>query len=115
MKKVALFAFNGELTCFAHVLLNALDMKQRGYHVRIVIEGEAVRQVSLLRNLTKPFAQLYQMVREDGLIDCVCRACATKAGVQSAAIEQNLKLCDEMEGHPSIARYQEDGYEVLVF
>ena len=31
MKKVALFAFNGELMCFVHVLLNALDMKEKGY------------------------------------------------------------------------------------
>ena len=25
--KIALFAFNGDATCFAHVLLNALDLK----------------------------------------------------------------------------------------
>jgi len=30
MKKVALFAFNGELMCFVHVLLNALEMKDKG-------------------------------------------------------------------------------------
>lgn len=27
MKKVALFAFQGEVMCFAHVLLNAFEMK----------------------------------------------------------------------------------------
>jgi hypothetical protein len=31
MKKVALFAFNGEPMCFVHVLLNALDMKEKDY------------------------------------------------------------------------------------
>jgi len=33
MKKVALFAFNGESLCFVHVLLNALDLKDKGYEV----------------------------------------------------------------------------------
>jgi len=46
MKKVALFAFNGELMCFIHVLLNALDMNERGHQVKIVIEGAATSVVS---------------------------------------------------------------------
>ena len=115
MKKVALFAFNGELACFAHVLLNALDMKNRGYDVRVVIEGDATKLVSLLRNETKPFAGLYRRAKDAGLIDCVCKACASKTGALNAAIEQELRLCDGMEGHPSIARYMEEGYEVLTF
>ena len=31
MKKIALFVFNGDPMCFIHVLLNALDMKQKEY------------------------------------------------------------------------------------
>lgn len=115
MNKVALFAFNGEPTCFAHVLLNALDLKGRGYDVRVVVEGEATKQVSFLRNETKPFAGLYRRAVEAGLIDCVCRACSTKTGSLNAAIDQKLKLGDELEGHPSIGRYLEQGYEVLVW
>jgi hypothetical protein len=115
MKKVALFAFNGEATCFAHVLLNALDMQEKGFEVRVIIEAEATKQVSLLRNETKPYADLYKRVKDAGLIDCVCKACATKFGALNAAIQQGLGTCGEMSGHPSIARYKEEGYEVLVF
>lgn len=43
MKKVVLFAFNGKFMCFIHVLLNALDMNQKSYDVRIVIEGAATK------------------------------------------------------------------------
>ncbi len=42
MSKVALVAFQGEAMCFVHVLLNALDMQQRGITVKIIIEGMAV-------------------------------------------------------------------------
>jgi len=115
MRKTALFAFNGDPMCFAHVLLNALDMRNRGHDVKVVIEGEATKQVALLRNETKPFADLYRRAKEAGLVDCVCKACATRTGALNAVIQQGLNLCDEMEGHPSIGRYLEQGYEVLTF
>jgi hypothetical protein len=38
MEKVALFAFKGEPLCFVHVLLNALDMKEKGI-ARYRMEG----------------------------------------------------------------------------
>ena len=35
MGKVALFVFNGDPMCFFHVLLNALDLKEKGVEARI--------------------------------------------------------------------------------
>jgi hypothetical protein len=101
--------------CFAHVLLNTLDMKKRGYNVKLVIEGTATRSILELSDSGKPFAGLYASVRESGLIDCVCRACSAKTGTLESAEEQKLPLCDELDGHPSIARYIEEGYEILIF
>jgi predicted peroxiredoxin len=46
MKKVALLAYNGEPTCFAHVMLYALDFHAKGYEVRVVIEGSATRLIT---------------------------------------------------------------------
>ena len=34
MKKIALIAYDGELTCFAHVMLYALDFQNKGYEVK---------------------------------------------------------------------------------
>ena len=56
MKKIALFAFNGELTCFVHVLLNALDLKAKGHTVGIVIEGAATKLVPELSSEGNPTA-----------------------------------------------------------
>ena len=50
-KQVVLVALNGESMCFVHVLLNGLDMKERGYEVKVVIEGSATKLVKeRLRN-----------------------------------------------------------------
>jgi len=113
-KKVAIFAFNGETMYFAHALLNALDMKEKGYDIKLVIEGSATGQIKELSDPDKPFAKIYEKVKEAGLIDCVCQACSAQTGSLESAKVQKLPLCKEMSGHPSIARYIEAGYQVLV-
>ena len=115
VRKVALFAFNGDPMCFAHVLLNALDMKERGFDVKVVIEGTATTQVAELADESKPFANLYKQVLDAGVIDCVCEACSNQTASQESALKQGLALCSEMSGHPSVGRYIENGYEVLLF
>ena len=114
-KRIALVAFQGEPMCFAHVLLNAMDMHQKGWSVKIVIEGTATSQIKELADPDKPFADLYRKVREAGLIDCVCKACSMKMGALEAAQEQELPLCAEMSGHPSLSRYVEAGYDIITF
>jgi len=113
MKKIALVAFTGEAMCFQHALLNALDMQAKGHDVKLVIEGSATKQIALMTG-SGGLAQLYERVREAGLIDCACKACAAKMGSLEAAEEQGLQLRGEMSGHPSLATYLEAGYELVV-
>ena len=113
--KVALFAFNKDPMCFAHVMMNALDMSEKGYEVKLIIEGSATKLVPELADTNKPFASLYQKVKEAKLIDCVCKACSSKMGSIDGVQEEGLSLCDEMMGHPSIGRYMDEGYQILIF
>ena len=113
--RVVLVAFNGEAMCFVHVLLNALDMKEKGYEVKVVIEGSATKLVNELTDENNPFSTLYRNVREQGLIDCVCKACASKMGALEGVEAQGLPLCNGMKGHPSLAGYMEQGYQVITF
>lgn len=114
-KKISIFAFNGEPTCFAHALLHAHDLKQKGYYVRLVIEGSATGQIKELGEKDRPFSNLFQQVKDAGLVDCVCMACAKQSGSLESANKQGLTLCGEMSGHPSMAKYLEAGYQVIVF
>lgn len=115
MKKIALFAFNGEPMCFVHALLTALDMNERKYDVKLIIEGTATKLVETLSDPGAQFAGLFARVKEKKLIDCVCSACSHKTGSLSSVEEQNLPLCAELKGHPSMARYIEEGFEVITF
>lgn len=117
MKKVALFAKNSDPLVFAHAMLNALDFSEKGYAVTLIIEADATKQVSLLRNETKPFADLWRRVKGTSISICVCRACARRNTVEPACVEQNLELCGEpgMDGHAGIETYLAQGYQVLIF
>ena len=61
------------------------------------------------------FHSLYQEVKDSGLIDCVCKACAAKMGALEGVEAQGLPLCSEMKGHPSMARYIDAGYDIITF
>jgi hypothetical protein len=111
--KVAIFAFNGEPMCFVHALLNTLDMQAKGYDVKLIIEGSATRLVKHFMDPEVPFADLYTKVKDAGLIHCVCRACAAKMGSLEDAKALQMPLCREMSGHPSMASYLEQDYQII--
>lgn len=110
-----LYAFNGELMCFVHVLLNALDMNEKGKNVTIVIEGAAVTLVAELEKESCPFHQPYTKAKKAGLIDGVCKACSSKLGALDAVAAAGLPLLDDMNGHPSMAAYVDKGYTIITF
>lgn len=115
MRKIVLFAFNGEAMCFIHVLLNGLDMKKNGYDVKIVIEGAATRLIPELGADGNPLGPLFRQARDKGIIDGACRACSVKMGTATDAEAMGLTLLDDMSGHPAMSGYVEKGYEVITF
>ena len=115
MKKVALFAFRGELSCFVHVLLNALDFREKDYEVQVILEGEATKLVAALAKKDNPMHELFEKTKNLGLFAGVCRACSHQLGTQEAAVAEGFALLDDMHGHPGMARYTDDGFTVLIF
>lgn len=115
MKKVALVTYNPDMMCFSHVLLYALDFNDKGYEVKVVIEGGAVKLVSAFLKPDAPFAEIFAKVKDAGLIDCVCKACSAKLGSLEDAEKLGLNVAGTMMGHPSLEAYIEQGYEIITF
>ena len=111
--KTAIFAFRGDPVCFVHVLLNVLDMHEKGGTVKIVLEGEATKLINDLPKAEHPLHGLYDKVKKLGLIDGVCRACAIKMNGLEAAVAEGLRIVDDMAGHAGMAPYIERGYEII--
>ena len=114
-EKFALFAFNGDPMCFIHVILNALDLHEKGYDVRVVVEGSATKLISQFENKDNPFYDLYKELEKKELIDCFCKACSNKMGTMEELAKKGFPFCDEMMGHPSMSKYVEQGYTIITF
>ena len=112
-KKTAIFAFKGNLICFIHVLLNAVDLHDKNIEVRIILEGEATGLIIELRKPDHPLHTLYDKAKKLNLIDAVCRACAVKMKALAAAEAENFRIADDMAGHAGMAPYIEQGYEII--
>lgn len=113
--KPLLVSFNGEMLCFVHVLLNALDMNARGMEPGIIFEGASVKLVPQLVKEDCPFNELYNRAKQEGLILGACKACSNKMKVLGAVKSSGLPLLDGMTGHPSLGEYMEQGYTVMTF
>ncbi len=115
MEKVVLFSFRGDPLCFIHVLLNGLDLKQRGQEGLIVLEGEAVKLVELMSESGHFLNPLYKKAKETGIIYGACKACAGKLGAVEAVEREGIALIGEMANHPSMGAFIEKGYTVITF
>ena len=59
MVKFLLAAFRGDLMCFAHVMLNAVDLRKAGHEVEIMLEGESTKIPKLFAD--DPKANFYPL------------------------------------------------------
>lgn len=115
MQKFALFVFNGDPMCFIHVLLNALDMNAKGHEAKIILEGASVKLIPELVKSENPLNGLWKKNLDAGLVEGVCKACSNKLGTLEAARQQGLTLLDDMSGHPGMATYRDNGFEIITF
>jgi hypothetical protein len=115
MKKIALFPFRDDMMCFIHVLLNAQDMKDKGHEVTVVMEGAAVTLLPKLAQPDNPMHELFNAVRNKGLIEGACRACSSKLKVAADIESLGIPLIGDMSNHPGMASYIERGYEIITF
>ena len=89
------------------------EFHAKGYDTKLIFEGSASGLIGKLNEAGNPLHYYYARAKEEGLIECVCKACATKNGTIEETKKQNLKVCDELFGHPSMARFMEEGYEII--
>ena len=115
MKKDALFVFNGDPMCFIHVLLNGLDLHDKGHEGIIILEGEALNLVGRMAKPDHMLNKLYKKAKDAGIIHGACKACSAKLKVGHEIEAQGIPYIDNMAGHPSMSAFIEQGYQVITF
>jgi len=113
MSKIVIFAFKGDFMRFIHVLLNALDLNEKGIETKIVIEGEATKLISELVSEKSPLYNLFKKVREKNLVAGVCKLCSQKMGTLESPIKEGFTILEDMNRHAGMAPFIKQGYIVI--
>lgn len=114
-QKTVIFAFRGDPMCFIHVLLNGIDLHEKGLEGLIIIEGEAVTLIPQLAQPEHALGGLYNKAKELGILYGACKACSAKLKVDKEIEKTGIPLIGDMSGHPSMGGFIKKGYQIITF
>lgn len=113
MTKVVFFTFRNDPMCFAHALLNALDLEETGMWGEIIFEGEATKLVPIISQSDHFLYPLYIRAKDKGIFYGACQTCAEKMGVASLIESENIPLVGDMSGHPPMSHFIKQDYSII--
>ena len=99
-----------------HALLYASELKEKGYEVVLIFDGAGTEWVEELTNpeSKNKLLPMYQSFKKLGIQEVVCDFCAGAFGVKENLNVRVCPLTSEYKGHPSIAKWVDRGYQVIV-
>lgn len=98
-------------------LVNALEfakeLSEQNQQVSIVFDGAGTQWIAKLEDQEHDVHELYKAVQEQ--VDGACKYCSKAFGVINEIRKSGINLLDDYDGHPSLANYVSQGYQVVSF
>ena len=100
----------------AHALIYANDLLEKGFETKILFDGGGTKWIQELTKNDHPLNSLFNRLKEKEVIDGVCEHCITVFKADIDIIRRSgVRLIGEFHGHPSISKYIENSYRVMIF
>ena len=98
-----------------HALLYATELAEKGYAVALIFDGAGTGWANELRKPENPLHKHYLKVKELAVVEEICDYCADSFDVKDDLTEQQRKLLvGDYKGHPSLVKWIEQGYQIIV-
>jgi len=98
-----------------HALLYATELAEKGYAVVLIFDGAGTGWANEMRKPDNPLNKHYLRIKELGMTEEICDYCAESFDVKESLPEQQKKLLvGDYEGHPSLVKWIEQGYQIIV-
>jgi len=98
-----------------HALLYSKELKEGGYPVVLIFDGAGTEWARAMRDPNNKLHAKYAELKKLGLIEEICDFCAGAFKVKKELKkDQSIPLIGEFEGHPSLRKWIDQGYQVIV-
>jgi len=98
-----------------HALLYAEELREGGYPVVLIFDGAGTTWAEALQDSTNRLHALYERLKRAGVVEEICDFCSGAFGVkESLKKRENIPLVSGFKGHPSIRKWVDIGYQVIV-
>lgn len=118
MSKIAIFLLSGvqdfHHAAAFHALTYARDLRSANIDVKLVFDGAGTGWITEWTKPENRLHSLFEEIKTAGLIEGVCEFCIGYYGNKELAQKEGLAMLTESQGHPNIASYVSEGYQIIV-
>jgi hypothetical protein len=99
-----------------HALLYAMELKENGNEVVLLFDGAGTEWIEEWSNPESKdkLAPMYREFAKTGVTEIVCDFCAGAFEVKKSLTARKIVLTGEFRGHPSVAKWANKGYQIIV-
>lgn len=99
-----------------HAFLYAKELKEHGHEVVLIFDGAGTEWAEELSNpeSQSKLKPMYDELKQTGIAQLICDFCAGAFVVKEQLAQRQLPLVAEYAGHPSIAKWADQGYQLLI-
>ena len=98
-----------------HAILYSRELLEKKYDVVLIFDGAGTGWAREFRNSGHRLHKKFSEVQELGLVEEICDYCADAFNVKDDLIARQVAFLNgEYEGHPSIAKWIDKGYRIIV-
>lgn len=99
-----------------HALLYSKELKEHGHEVKLVFDGAGTEWASewMSAESTDKLKPMYEDLKKSGMTQIICDFCATAFKVKENLEKEKAVTTAEYQGHPSIAQWADEGYQIII-
>lgn len=97
-----------------HALLYAKELKESGAEVVLIFDGAGSTWAEKLQDPQHKLHPLFADLEKDGVIQIVCDFCSGAFKVKDKIKDPQFILTSEYQGHPSVAKWVKQGYQLII-
>ena len=98
-----------------HALLYSMELKEGGHPVVLIFDGAGTGWARAMRDPNNKLHAKYTELEKLGIVEEICDFCSGAFKVKDDLKKQgNVPFASEFGGHPSIKKWVDQGYEIVI-